>query len=748
MKFQIEIYVSIDNENYYKLDLDKGNSINMKLVLKDTTDLSKIFSPYSQSFNFPATLNNQKILGFIGDVKVLKSKTDSVFSCKIYNNGLINQTGKLKITDVTEENGRLKQYTGNFTTTLLSLKDRMGEDLINDLPDNQVTINWLPNDVYNSISSVKVANVQPMTGIDTKYYVPLISNTRVFQRDKNIYDNAALDNVAYNPNVSPTSNKVIKADELSPAVNGKSIIDMIKSKYGLNIVMPIENENFYKDWYVFCNAEQTTNLVPIEFDIVKQFGSLIRYKAKNSGHIPNPQKFYISANTSTNLFDILKTNADPDYDKEVQFFVKLNNVTSTKGATTVNVTFVLELENGSVYNQISSGKDSSGNIEVKFVIPDSDFVAGHFKFKIKQKSDTPIIWSNAECKIEYKYYDGKYGPFNSTSYGYYRQSSLNNLNSNTMGSTRIDLYKSIPETKCYDFLNSFIKMFNLSIFDASPNDDRLFWLTPNDLLATNKEYSKTEVDYTPYIVSKSVSKKIASEYNYYNFKHKTSKYWSNANYLTIRGYEFGQLTYPEIKPTQDLNEYKVETGFCIMEAVPIAGMSDEFTCYGFTSDTPEILETGEKRYKPNTSDLTIFFNSGLRTLSGEKRLGFQGVTGNNVLSVLPLNSYIKTSPVYKDGFSLGFGLIQEAILQSLYYWFYKAQTERLLNPNTLQHTYELNLPASELVLNFANNKQGESNIPTGFRLQNDIILQELKFSSIDVTIDITTGNAKMNLLNY
>ena len=51
MATKIELFISIDNENYYKLDLDKSESINMKYVLKDTTDLSKVFSPFSQSFN-------------------------------------------------------------------------------------------------------------------------------------------------------------------------------------------------------------------------------------------------------------------------------------------------------------------------------------------------------------------------------------------------------------------------------------------------------------------------------------------------------------------------------------------------------------------------------------------------------------------------------------------------------------------------------------------------------------------------
>jgi len=99
-------------------------------------------------------------------------------------------------------------------------------------------------------------------------------------------------------------------------------------------------------------------------------------------------------------------------------------------------------------------------------------------------------------------------------------------------------------------------------------------------------------------------------------------------------------------------------------------------------------------------------------------------------------------------FSFGFGLIQESIQRSLYFDFYKTQTERLLNPNTLKQMFKLKLPASELVLNYATTGAGMSQVPDGFRLQNEIVLQESRFSVIDAQIDITTGESTMNLLNF
>jgi len=748
MKLQTEVYISIDNENFYKIDLAKNESINMKYVLKDTTDLSKIFSPFSLSFTFPGTLNNQRIFGFVGNTKVFKTKTDNLFACKIYSNGLLSQTGKLKLTEVREENGFVKSFMANFTTTMLSLAQRMGDDLINDLPTNPVQINWIPNEVFQSISSIRLAPSQPMTGVDAKYYVPLISNIRIFQRQQVTTTNY-LDNVRYLATADPTSTKVLKSEEFSPAVQARTIIDMIKIKYNLDIEMPLENTQEYNDWYIWCNSAKAQSVDFVYFDLIKQFGASIEFNVRRGDRIPDERKFLINGNLATNQMTITKNPAsNGSFYDFLNLRITFNNVVSTKGESDVDVIFVIELSNGAIFNQITS-KVENGNVTADFLIKDTDFLSGTFIFKLKIKPTSPIFWTSSDIGIYNTYYDSNAGGGSTRSASAdYKQESFGNNNSATMGGTRIDLYKSLPEMKCTDFLASFIKMFNISIFDASPSDDKLFWLTPNDLLIPNKSYSKKEVDYTDFMISKSVTKTIAADYNYYNFKNKTSKYKSNADYLAARGIEFGQTTYPTIKPTQDLLEFKVETAFSILEALPIAGMVDEFTSYGFTDETPETLVTGEKRYKPNTEDFTIFFACGLRNLTGEKSLGFQKTNTSNITVTGELKSYIKTSPVHPLGTSFGFSLIQEAVIRSLYYDFYKRQTERLLNPNTLKQMYKLRLPASELVLNYKTTQAGMSQVPDGFRLQNEIILQEQRFSVIDAQIDITTGDATMNLLNF
>jgi len=43
---------------------------------------------------------------------------------------------------------------------------------------------------------------------------------------------------------------------------------------------------------------------------------------------------------------------------------------------------------------------------------------------------------------------------------------------------------------------------------------------------------------------------------------------------------------------------------------------------------------------------------------------------------------------------------------------------------------------------------GNVDIPTGFRMQNEIIIGETKYEILEASIDKTTGKTKIKLLNF
>ena len=200
-----EIFVSIDGLEYTKLDLSKDESILMKYTQKDLQDISKIFSPYSQNFTFPATSKNRMTFGFFGDTDIVKVDTGRKYFCKIYTDGILNLSGFIVLSELSYSNNRPEDFTGYFTTSMLNLKDRIGDDSIRDLAPDGLTVDWTFKNVF---SLVKGIVNKTTSGVNTTYFVPLISNNRVWGYGQAL-SSVLKDNIAYRSTNLATSNNLI-----------------------------------------------------------------------------------------------------------------------------------------------------------------------------------------------------------------------------------------------------------------------------------------------------------------------------------------------------------------------------------------------------------------------------------------------------------------------------------------------------------------------------------------------------------
>ncbi len=751
-----EIYISIDGDNYTKLDLHKDESVNMKHTQKDLQDLSKIFAPYSQRFTFPATPKNRAAFGFFGDTDAIKINTASKFPSKTYINGVLNNTGFIKLTALSYRDGKPSDFTGSFATTMTNLKQRIGEDTLAELGLADALVDWSVAGVQDIVRSEQTMYVD---GVPVKYFAPLISINRVWGYDLST-DSEILDNIAYNPSSDLAGSNLIRPEELRPCIAYGSIIELIKHKYNLTVVSPIEDREEYADLRVWCNAERISSNDFERLPLLKAFGSRRYYDDKNEGGVPNDKKYTISENLADNTINVYKS---PDATRgewvqsAFQFRTRFNGVIITGSPENPEVVVQYVRASDDVVLVSGTFPLEDGIFDCVLQMDDALFgVSDNLEFYVQVKFQQPTSWTGSDFRIYWRYYDAKSGALSRTIRAWYYNDSLNNNNSNQMSSNQIDLIKSLPDISVVEFLESHFKAFNISIYDTSPDSEDLYWLTPDDVKSKGKVYSKAVVDYTNYADKTKYNKEKPNEYNYYNFKHAESEYFSNEKYAEAFGIEYGQTTYPAEKPKTDLNEFKVETDFSVIPPVKVSGARGVYTAYGFTSDDPEIIETGETRYTPNYDELTIFYKHGSTNCAA---LGLLGVVTRRVgirkyatsIGVYSLTSYIKVMPWSKNGYSLGFSVLKFEDTEynnSLYSRHYSSQTERLLNPNVLSQKFTLTLPPHEIYLNEATTIQGGGDTPSGFRLQNDIIIGEDVFSIVEVTIDQTTGKTKMTLLNY
>lgn len=730
-----EIYVTIDDVNYTKLDLYKDEPLIKKYKKLDLQKLSEVFAPFSKSFLFPATSKNRKAFGFFGDTDVIKINNKNKFKSKTYRNGILSNTGFIKLSNISYKNNKALNFTGSFSTNITNLKERIGEDLITDLANEGLTVSMASDSVQDMIKSEQTVIVD---GVSVKYFVPLISNKRVWGFDDS-EDSNLLDNVAYKENSDVNGNNFVKAEELRPCVSYSSIIDLIKIKYGINVISPIETKPEFLDLRVWCNSETFNNPKFQKLPILNDFGLLGSYGTRNAGGTPNNKKYSIECNKTTSFIKVTKdANAVPQWvEKGFRFRTNFNNVTVTgnKDNADVVIQYVKASNNVVLASGTFSLQDNSFSCEM--LLQDSFFENNELEFYVSVRFTQPVTWASSEMRIFWRYFDGKTGAFSRTVKAWYFRDSLKNKTNNLLDADKIDLFKSLPKIKVIDFLKSHLKAFNISIYESSPGSELLYWLTPEDVNTKGNFYSKKQLDYTPYVTSKDYTKEIPNDYDVYNFKHAESDYFLNKSYLNQFNKEYGQILEPEIQD-KEANEFKVETVFSILPPVKISGANELVTSYGFNNDSPSVIDSGEIRYEPNYNELTLFYSHGASNI---RALGYLGVktiktgklTYQNFKGITPLFTYIKVAPWSKNGLLFSFSaLVFDNVTynNTLYQRYYKEQTERLLNSNVLSHKFELKLPIN------------------GFRLQNDIIIGDNLFSIVEADIDETTGKTKITLLNY
>lgn len=702
-----EIYVSIDNLEFTKLDLYKDEKFVMKFKKTDSEDISKVFTPFSQSFTFPATPKNKKALGYFGNTEVIKINTENKLFCKIYTSGNLNQTGVLTLENVKYKNGKADNFAGGFSTNMISLKDRIRDDTLNDL-GNEVLIDWTPSNVFNRLKS------NSLTG-GLSYYVPLISNSRVWNYN-NVVDSE--DNIFYKASNSPTSNRVVNVSELRPCVSVVSLLNIIKTKYNLTIITPLESRDELSKLNIWCNNENFTTPTARKFVMLNNFSN---------------EQPVTHGKTVTNITDSslkITKNATVNY---IQYRITFKDLFIGHNEDTANLKI-------SIYNK-STGllafdidfEVSNGDNVLPFSIPLYLFTANEFEFFTYVQFDKPVFWKYTAVRMLYR----------KPLAGDKISTMTNNYNSLQTGSFKVDLIKSLPDMKIIDFITSYFKMFNISIYDSSPNTEDLYFLTTKDIDTSIYTYSKKEVDYTQFTNISSVSKTALNNYNYYSFSHLESSYRSNIDFKKQFGTEYGQAFYPLVKP-EKAKEFKVETKFSIIPPVKINGTSNTITAYGFTADSPEITGSGIFRYTPNNNEPTLFYNSGTTVFSDV--LGCQNFNGSGLLVNSPLDRYIKSTPFCSsNNNSLGFSILVNDNISyplSLFSLYYATKISRLLNPNALKHVFKMKLPSSEIYLN-----DNTTLIPSGFRLQNEVIIGETRYETLEGEIDQTTGESTLTLLN-
>jgi hypothetical protein len=244
MKRRIQVFIEpvIDSGDYLQLELFNDEQIVVNSSVQNISDISKVFTDFSQSFTVPAsTINNAIFKHFyqsdIGDNQApFNGLLDHNKRRKAYIEIDLTpfRRGKISLEKSNIKNGQPESYTITFYGDIRALKDAFGEQKLSDLDLSSLEFAFTGAEILNRITDLA-------TDYDVRY--PLIANNRLWTYHQG--GSTDITNTAH----------AIQYDELFPAVKISKLFEAIEAQYGLTFTGTFLDDPKFTN--VFLQAKNT-----------------------------------------------------------------------------------------------------------------------------------------------------------------------------------------------------------------------------------------------------------------------------------------------------------------------------------------------------------------------------------------------------------------------------------------------------------------------------------------------------------
>jgi hypothetical protein len=276
MKRQVAIFIETDiaqaELEYSRLELFNDEKITVSSTIQNISDISKIFTDFSQGFTIPCSpINNAIFQHFYQNDVDATIDFQNRYNAYIEVDTILFRRGKIQLEKTNLKNGKPDSYSVTFYGAGVSLKDYFNEDKLSQLDYSTLDHDYTNQEVYD-----RVTIDSSVTDYDVRY--PLISSNRVWQfsgstplPDANVpswYDNSPNNH----NDINHASGEIVYT-ELFPAVRVASIFDLIESKYGITFNGLFLLSDLFKKAFLFFKNKDNVSLMssPVNLDILSNF---------------------------------------------------------------------------------------------------------------------------------------------------------------------------------------------------------------------------------------------------------------------------------------------------------------------------------------------------------------------------------------------------------------------------------------------------------------------------------------------
>ena len=514
MKRQVAIFIETDiaqaELEYSRLELFNDEKITVSSTIQNISDISKIFTDFSQGFTIPCSpINNAIFQHFYENDVDATIDFQNRYNAYIEVDTILFRRGKIQLEKTNLKNGKPDSYSVTFYGAGVSLKDYFNEDKLSQLDYTTLDHNYTNNEVFD-----RVTIDSSVTDYDVRY--PLISSNRVWQYGASVP--LPTENVPnwYNypsnnsNNLEHNDGKIVYT-ELFPAVRVASIFDLIQSEYGITFNGLFLTSDVFKKAFLFFKNKEAFNVTGTGSPVVLDIAS-------------NVMPFNSADNT-------IKETGFPD-------IISLSfNVTSMSVSPTQ---YYIDVYRNNVYTNTFSGTTTGGANQ--FIV--SNFMQTQtLSFKVHSASVLTMDFN-------FTYVRQVFDDFNQQ----FIETTINSTGTaTTSGFT--NLQSVAPDIKIIDFISGICKEFNMTVYSNAKNvftfEPLPYWYSKGKIRDITKFTDVTSIEIQRMKLYKSI------EFKYADSECMLNKYFLESP-LNADAHGYGNT---KIGFNYDGGEYKVESPF-------------------------------------------------------------------------------------------------------------------------------------------------------------------------------------------
>jgi hypothetical protein len=494
------VQVYIEGE---RLELFKDEDISIKSSQQSISDISKVMTDFSKSFNIPATPHNNAIMQHF-----YNSDVDATIDYNLHRDAFIEidlntfRKGKVSVDNAVIKNGQVESYSIRFFGDILSIKDKFGADELKDLSDLSILNH------SHTASEVKDRITDGVTEYGVRY--PLIT-----RRDLT-YETGSND-------ISHTGSDAIQWNELFPAVKLLNIFNAIQLKYGITFSGTFFGDKRFKNAYMVAQNANEFNFITatedVEFSALSEDVSTLITRTADYHFDTSNHTLNYSYETFESAFN------QSGYDVQLFDFHQVNILVTNISDT--NATWYVDVyDHGNLINTVNG----TGNVNKLLVLDNANNTSLNRSLSFKIRANEVVTMDSV---IEYKQ--------KGTIAGFTSSNAIGEINSYYYGdmdftlSNELNVVDYMPKMKVIDFFKGVLNMFNLTCYNTG--EDR-YQIEPLD-----EWYLKGQIrDITSYIDNKTMKVAKPPLFKNISFDYKDSKSGNNTAFKDTFNRDYGSTS--------------------------------------------------------------------------------------------------------------------------------------------------------------------------------------------------------------